>query len=148
MASSPLIRFRIERTPRGWPLRSFLRSGVFWALAAYFGFLFGISLLSLYSDVQIDTCMFRRVVGRPCLTCGATRIVFGVFEGQLWSGFLLNPLVFVLLVVGTNLLLLKLLWGRRIELTLAPRLRVGLLTLAALLAIANWVWVWNTHPPS
>lgn|GEM_PF-444288 len=61
----------------------------------------GLSLLvSLRTGEDVPTCLFRRVTGLPCATCGGTRVVYALSRGQVQTALELNPLVAVMVVAG------------------------------------------------
>ncbi len=82
-------------------------------------------------------CLFRRVTGVPCATCGGTRAVLAALRGHVFDAFLLNPLVFVGLIAGASWLVTRVGFGRRVELRMTP---VRWIALGALFVL-NWAWV-------
>ncbi len=92
-------------------------------------------------------CPFRYVTGVPCPTCGTTRAILALRQGQLGSAFMHNPMVTALLVFGGLAALAWALahaWGVPLPKGLValerhwPRwLRVGVIVALA----ANWAWV-------
>jgi hypothetical protein len=88
-------------------------------------------------------CLFRSITGVPCPSCGATRSVFALLDGDVSGALSLNPLVFagtVAFLVGG---VVAPLWAWRRG--TAPRLprplpwsiRLGLVALILL----NWIWL-------
>ena len=139
---------RLVPTTRGFPIRRWLRSPAAWFVFGYFAILAGVSLAGRFSPVPVVTCGFRLATGRPCAGCGATRIVFGLFEGKLVQGFLLNPMAFVCIMAAINLFLLKVLFARRVRLRMSAPVTVACALALMLLLAANWVYVLRTHPPT
>jgi hypothetical protein len=96
--------------------------------------------------LPLPQCAFRAWTGFPCLTCGTTRTVQALLEGNLAAAILLNPLA-VLALAGIAVFNLYALTVLALRL---PRLRVehisarGALSLriAAGGAVAiNWAWL-------
>lgn len=83
--------------------------------------------------LHFPPCMFNRLTGLCCLTCGATRAVDALLHGQLLRSFLLNP--------TPVLLCLFLAWVLGFELVgflrgKAVRFRWGLHALVGIVAVA------------
>jgi len=64
---------------------------------------------------MLPACIFRRITGLPCLTCGGTRAIVHLSQGNLLVSLALNPLIsmillgaIVLLIAGVAALLLDL----------------------------------------
>jgi hypothetical protein len=54
-------------------------------------------------DETVQVCLIKNVTGYPCPSCGTTRAVLLLFEGNLLDSFLLNPfgilVVFIMTVI-------------------------------------------------
>lgn len=95
-------------------------------------------------------CLVRAVTGVPCPTCGSTRSVLAVAQGDVAGAFMANPLVFtggiVLLILAT----LQVGFARRVELRMSTGVRRVVWTVAVLLFIGNWAYVigrdWPDQP--
>ncbi len=86
-------------------------------------------------------CMFRRVTGRPCPTCGTTRLVIAAGTGKLHKAAAHNPFVFALAVVGLALLAMRVGFRRRVVWITSPVSR-RIVTATLLLALlANWLYL-------
>ncbi|HOC43426.1 MAG TPA: DUF2752 domain-containing protein [Thermoanaerobaculales bacterium] len=88
-------------------------------------------------------CLFRSITGVPCPSCGATRSVLALLDGDVPGALLLNPLVFAASIAFLAGGVVAPLWAwRRCP---APRLahplprsiRLGLVALILL----NWAWL-------
>lgn len=134
---------RLRPTSRGFPRDLFGSKWLLGLVVLYFTVLTVVSVVSLYTPFTIKTCMFRAMTDKPCGGCGATRLVFRMFEGKPLEAFLLNPFMFVALGLGVNLIMLKVLFKRRLEFHGPGRVwwALGALLFAAFLV--NWWYVWN-----
>lgn len=92
-----------------------------------------------------ETCLFHRLVGHPCPTCGSTRVVLGFAQGSWGEALRLNPLVAVGLVLTGLWLGSRLLTGRALRLEASPRERTLLLLGGLVLLALNWLWVWRVQ---
>lgn len=90
-------------------------------------------------------CWFRRLVGIPCPTCGATRAVMALARGQLIESWLYNPLVVTLGLLGGAWLIARCGFGRALSLGLTPRQRRLAWAGFWLLFLANWAYVIAWH---
>lgn len=90
----------------------------------------------------LPECVFRRVTGVPCLTCGGTRAVLALLAGNLPAALQANPLVTAALVVlvGGGLAAGTLaVAGRGVA---DPERLPGWTRPAVLLVLAaNWLWL-------
>ena len=86
-------------------------------------------------------CPLRGTTGVPCPLCGSTRAVMATAQGRLLDAVVLNPLFCTALVVGAAVLLLRVGFGRRVAISLAPTPRRLAWSAAALLVALNWTYV-------
>ena len=100
----------------------------------------------LKAGLPFPACPFKAFTGCPCLTCGATRAVLRLLQGDVSGAFLFNPLVFAAGVIGGAYDLyagaVLAFRTRRLRLLgLTPRLRENL-RIASIFSLAlNWAWV-------
>jgi len=110
--------------------------GLLWASLA-------VGSLALGRTVGISgpQCLFKRLTGVACPTCGATRGCLALLRGQVAAAWLCNPLLFTVAGLTAACLTGRLVFGRQVtlELTKAER-RVAV---AALLSafLVNWGYV-------
>ncbi len=99
--------------------------------------------LILYHLLEPNTplCALKILAGIPCPICGSLRLLQALLRGDIGAAFLLNPLVFCLGVVSLALAVLRLGFGRVINIT--GTIRDGLLGigLGLLLVAANWTYL-------
>ena len=92
-------------------------------------------------------CLFRRVTGIPCPSCGATRGVLALFDGSPGDALGHNPLMVVLVIAFFVGGLLAPIWARaagvfpEVNSPLPGWIRVGIVAVI----IVNWVWVIAVH---
>jgi hypothetical protein len=100
-----------------------------------------VPLASLWSP-HLPACAFRAVTGVACPSCGATRAIEALADGNLLTAFSLNPLVVTGLLAFVTGGLLAPIWNRRVgrlpDLRGVVSVRVGL----AAVLLSNWVYVW------
>ena len=113
-----------------------------WAAAVVAGWL---ALLGVYEAIKPATapslCMWREITGVPCPTCGSTRAFFAASHGRIGEAFLLNPLLGAAAAGGGAWLVLRLGFGRTLQLDLSTRGRRALWSAAAALLALNWGYV-------
>ncbi|NNF42032.1 MAG: DUF2752 domain-containing protein [Phycisphaerales bacterium] len=122
-----------------WPLLA----GAAWLLLLLVAELIGRQLL-----VMPTLCVFRRLTGVPCPTCGATRAVRAAAAGHGWEAIAFNPGLAAVALLGVAWVGLRLCgrsWPR-------PRRRLTWWVIAILgvtAFAANWAYViWRDLPPA
>ena len=92
----------------------------------------------------LPPCIFHRLTGIPCLTCGATRSLIALSQFDIASSFLLNPmlLLFAVGIIAFSLVSLYSLISKKgvaIKLNQGHKkaLRIGIIVLF----ITNWVYL-------
>ncbi|MCP4896523.1 MAG: DUF2752 domain-containing protein [bacterium] len=91
----------------------------------------------------LSPCLFQSLVGIPCPSCGSTRAMEALVQGNLLAAVTFNPLVvFVILVFLTGGLFVAPLWllmrGKLPQSSSPPR-RVALILAA--LVVVNWIYL-------
>lgn len=96
----------------------------------------------------ITVCLFKNISGIPCPSCGTTRSIIKLLEGDFNTAVYINPLgvaVFILLVIFTVLLLIEITGKKRNLPLLAARINnyirrpIYAIPLICLMTV-NWVW--------
>jgi hypothetical protein len=118
-----------------WPLWAVLLVLAWLALGAT------VLWLGIYTGRPAEICLFKRLTGLACPTCGFTRGALCLLRGQPGQAWLYNPLLFSALALFFTDAASRLLFGRtvRIHLTQAER-RVAWSAAWVLLAL-NWIYV-------
>ena len=96
--------------------------------------------------LDIRLCLFRRLTGYPCPTCGSTRAVVHLLKGEWGRAFARQPLASAALLGGLLFFLMYLLlraFGLK-NVRIPPRLipnKWFLFLLGGILVIANWIYI-------
>ncbi len=125
---------RVSRRP-SWPS---------WALCLVLVWLgLGIAAVCLgaHTGQAVQLCLFKRLTGMVCPTCGLTRGLLSVLQGEIVAAWLCNPLLFLIIAIffGASLARLFFAHSVRIESSAVER-QIGWV-LAIALGLANWVYV-------
>ena len=113
--------------------------------------LLGALLLSMLPHYHYP-CMFLKLTGKPCLSCGMTRSFLAVMHPNFLEAWRWNPLGLILMV-GT-LLYTPYAWAvvlfdlPPIRFRLTRRFERIAVTVGLLAGLAaNWIYVWNNPMP-
>jgi hypothetical protein len=115
-------------------------AGYIWPLVSYY------RIVSNETDFGI--CLFKRVTGIPCPSCGSTRSIVSILNGDLSGGLFWNPfgiIIMAILIVApiwmiTDLLLKKDSLFRFYNQTEIFLRRKWIAIPAILLVLMNWIW--------
>ncbi len=132
-----MLRWRFVTVPRnpGWPPWSY---GL---LAAWLGLVAAWESLELPGRTKEFLCHLRRLTGVPCPTCGSTRLARALLQGRVLDAAGQNPFVFALAAGLGFWLVLRVGFGRRLEVQLHSWQRRAGWIIAAALFFANWAYV-------
>jgi len=124
----------VSRRPP-WPL---------WAVALVLGWLAAVGAsvwLMQRHRADVGLCLFKRLSGYPCLTCGSTRGMLHLLRGEVLWAWTFNPLLFTVLAVAGGLLVLRVGFRRavRIQMTRIERRIAWVVGIA--LVLLNWAYV-------
>ncbi|MCD4823354.1 MAG: DUF2752 domain-containing protein [Phycisphaerae bacterium] len=131
------MKLQIVRVPRrpGWPLWAVL------VVLAWGAMVFATHCLMEKTGNHASTCMFKRITGYPCATCGATRGIVTFLDGDIVGGWLFNPLLFTILAVIVAELILRLAAGKAIRLVLSKWEKRGVWIILAVAFAVNWAYI-------
>lgn len=118
-----------------WPLWAVLVVSLWLALGA------AVIWLSWCMGRSIHTCLFKRLTGIPCPTCGFTRGAFCLLHGRVDQAWLYNPLLFSVLGVLLITIVLRLLFAQGVRVCLTRAERAVAWALAIALFCINWAYI-------
>ena len=102
-------------------------------------------LIAVLHLCGIRVCLFRRLTGLPCLTCGGTRALAALAVGDIAGAFRIQPLVSALLIAcaawGAAGTLLLAVWRRCLSVKMSAVGWFWLTAAGLALAVCNWVYV-------
>ena len=95
---------------------------------------------------RLDTCLFHRLTGWPCPTCGTTRGLLALARGDWRTSFAWNPLVMSGFLVAVLATAGRVLTARTLEIELSPVERRVLIGAGLMVLAVNWAWLIHSHP--
>ncbi len=103
-------------------------------------------LLGHYYGISPDLCLFHRLTGYSCPTCGTTRGLLALARGDWHQSFLWNPMTMVGGWMLAFVLAGRAVTGRMVAVEFTPLERrvLGFFGLAIL--VVNWAWLIYSHP--
>jgi hypothetical protein len=125
---------RVSRRPP-WPLWAVLVICVWLALGGT------VVWLSARMGRPIYTCLFKRLTGMACPTCGFTRGALCLLHGRIGQAWLYNPLLFSALAVFFAVTVLQGVFARGLRIRLTQTERIIVWVLCIILFLANWAYV-------
>lgn len=118
-------------------------------LACLAGYLYLIVYLFLLSDGSgMGICVFKRITGIPCPSCGSTRAVTALLQGDVTGSLMLNPIgiiVAIILAVLPFWLLFDVIQKKQSLYFFYQRFesfvrKPAVAALLIFLVAANWIW--------
>jgi hypothetical protein len=117
-----------------------------------FGIIYGgIALLALFAGwflpvfALAPSCVFKSLTGVPCPTCGATRSIVFLSQGDFVSAFTMNPLIAACALSAVIYLpysFFTLVFNRpRIGVALSEKEKDRIRTTILLLVLVNWLYL-------
>lgn len=95
--------------------------------------------------LNLGVCSFKRYLGIPCMTCGATRATVHLFHGHLWDALKTQPFIVSvylgMLVLGTVSLGAKL-TRRSVRVEISDREDLVLKAVLIGFPVLNWIYLW------
>lgn len=131
------MKISLVHVPRRppWPI---------WAVAVVMVWLVLVCAAVFVSSLngrQVELCLFKYLTHIPCPTCGSTRGVLHLLHGRLFTAWLYNPLVFSAGLLYLGSIGMRMLFARAVRITLSQRERRIAWLIAAVLLLANWIYV-------
>jgi hypothetical protein len=131
------MKLKLVKVPRRLPWPA-------WTVAVVVGYIALVGLavwLAQRGGGHVELCLFKRVTGYPCPTCGTGRGSLALLRGDLPAAWRFNPLVFTCLAALAAVLGLRLVLGRAVRVEMS-RLEWFVVLAAGLAAVlANWAYV-------
>jgi hypothetical protein len=105
------------------------------------------------SDLNLTVCIFKRVTSLPCPSCGTTRAVSYLFNGEIAKSLFLNPfgiIVAVIMIVSPGWIIWDAITKKQSfynfyikteKLLRKKEIAIPLIVLV----ILNWIWNINKH---
>lgn len=125
---------RVCRRPP-WPLWAVVLVGLWLALGG------AAILLSRYLDRPVSLCLFKRLTGIACPTCGFTRGAMNLLYGRFVQAWLCSPLLYSVIGLFFAATIVRVLLGRAVQFHLRPAERGVAWIVAVVLFVANWVYI-------
>ena len=97
--------------------------------------------LSAYTGQTVQLCLFKRSTGIACPTCGLTRGLLSLLQGEIAAGWLYNPLLFSIITIFFAGSVTRVISGRSVRVQLTPTERRVLWVLAIAMVLVNWTYV-------
>jgi len=114
---------------------------VLWALVVFLTHVY-----THYTGAKLDTCLFHRVTGYSCPTCGTTRGLLALARGAWKEALAWNPMTMIGGAVLTLGVLGRMITARTLTFQLEPLEKRVLMILGLLVLGVNWVWLIYSHP--
>jgi hypothetical protein len=107
------------------------------------GLIFGSALLFFVApeDIPLTTCEFYSLTGHSCLTCGMTRSLHAIANGDLIASFryhLMGLAVFVVMLLSFIVLSFEAVSGKRLKIDSGARGRRQVVLLFAIVWLVYW----------
>ena len=118
-----------------WPVWAVLLVLVWLALGS------ATILLGARLNRPIELCLFKRLTGLACPTCGFTRGILCLLRGRPGQAWLHNPLLFSALGLFFTDTGIRLFFGRAVRIHLTQAERTVAWPVACVLFAVNWMYV-------
>jgi len=103
-----------------------------------------LSILGIYRYLPPSTCIFHRVTGYPCLSCGISRAVEALFARDFIGMLYYNPLA-VLFCAGlfffSLLKLIEFIFGFTLKLSASKKVLFFVRMSLLISVVANWLFL-------
>jgi hypothetical protein len=131
------MRFEVEKTTRwpAWALWPVVGGSVWLSLIGAFRFLYPVR------SAGVVLCPLKRMSGVPCPTCGATRSVLSLLNGNPGGAIAYNPLFFAGTMLLFAVVLIRLVLARKVRIHVSRTERLGIWVLLTVFVLSNWAYV-------
>ena len=136
------MKVKTRPVPR-WPRIS---PGIFGFVALWGLVVITARVFTHYTGADLDTCLFHRLTGYSCPTCGTTRGLMAMARGSWRESFAWNPLTMTGAVAGSLALVGRALTARTVEFEFTSTEKRLLLGFALAVTGINWAWLIHSHP--
>lgn len=134
MTHVTLTLVKVRRRPP-WP---------WWAVALVVGWM-ALGGATIYVSRQrgqpLTLCLFKRVTGLPCPSCGTTRAAEHLARGHVAQAVATQPFMVGAGVLFVLMTLLRVGFSRRLQMETSRRARRAVGALIAVAFVVNWVYV-------
>jgi hypothetical protein len=97
--------------------------------------------LSAYFHRPVQLCLIKHLTGVACPTCGFTRGALSLLHGHPAQAWLYNPLLYSVLTLFSAAIAIRVIWARRLRISLTSTERSAAWIVAGALFFANWIYV-------
>jgi hypothetical protein len=97
--------------------------------------------LSAYFHRPVQLCLIKHLTGVACPTCGFTRGALSLLHGHPAQAWLYNPLLYSVLTLFSAAIAIRVIWARRLRISLTSTERSAAWVVAGALFFANWAYV-------
>jgi len=123
---------QVARRPN-WPWWAIALPAIWLALGGV------ILVLAWRAGITVPLCLFKRLTGWPCPSCGFTRGTLAFLHGHPIQAWLYNPLLFSFLGTASAVVILRMLTGKSPRLLLNRAERAAVWVILSALFAANWL---------
>jgi hypothetical protein len=81
------------------------------------------------------------LTGFACPTCGFTRGALSLLRGQVAQAWFYNPLLYSVIALFSAAIAVRIIWGRRLRISLTNTERSAAWIFAGVLFFANWAYI-------
>jgi hypothetical protein len=81
--------------------RNRLYSLILTACAGGYAWLYFFFLIADFDHLHAEMCVFKRLTNIPCPSCGSTRSVQLIFNGEFFRAFIINPFGYIIVFIIT-----------------------------------------------
>ena len=131
------MRITLRPVPR-WPRIPLWAIGfvALWALVVIVA-----RIVEWRTGTDLDTCLFHRLTGHPCPTCGTTRGLLAMARGAWRESFAWNPMTMTGAVIGSVAMLGRVIAAKTIDIQFTNGERRLLMAAALVILGFNWAWL-------